>query len=388
MTIESPMHDVDVLADVAQRMLALHESGTTTLEPAVMERPVSTYLDPARWDRELDLLFRRAPVVGALSAQLASPGDQLPVDLAGTPVVLVRGSDGVARAFLNVCRHRGAPVVEAADCGRRMSCRYHGWSYDLEGTLVGVPGAAGFDDMDRANRGLAEITCVERSGVIWLVVDGGSPAAVDAYVGSFANELETLGLADVHHVETRRIDAACNWHLAMDTNTESYHFPFLHRSSIAPFTMGNLNVVDYFGPAQRLGFGASSLPDLADEPIEQWDLPMLEAHLQFVYLIHPNISLLVLGDHVELFQIFPGATVDTSVLLQSYFVRSPMLTDTDRMIASSTFDLFHGVVRDEDFPMAEAIQRGLRSGANSALTFGRNEPALQYLHRQYDAALA
>lgn len=385
------MHRREVLADVAARMLAHHTAGTTDHAAAVMERPVSAYVDPGRWERERVALFGRAPLVAALSPQLPSAGSQLPLDIAGVPLVLVRDEAGVARAYLNVCRHRGAPVVEQPDCGRRMSCRYHGWTYDLEGSLVGLPGG-GCDGLDRSAHGLVAVPCEERAGVVWVIpspdAHGGSAGSFDdSAMAELHGELAHLGLGDLQHVETRELPAACNWHLAMDTNCESYHFAYLHRNSFSPFVMGNLNVVDHFGPAQRLGFAAATLPSLSGTEPAAWDLPMLEGLIQFVYLVFPNVSLLVLSDHVELFQIFPGDTVETSVLLHSYFVRSSVTTDEQRRIASSAFDMFHDVVRLEDLPIAEAIQRGFAAGAQDHLTFARNEPALQHLHRHYDEVL-
>ena len=92
-------------------------------------------------------------------------------------------------------------------------------------------------------------------------------------------------------------------------------------------------------------------------------------------------------DHCQLFQITPGAAVDRTVTRQSYYSRGPLDDDERRFLASAQFDLFHGVVRDEDFPCTEEMQAALRSGANTHYTFGRNEPALQHLHRAYEEAL-
>ena len=379
------MHDRSVLVDTAQRLLALHEAGTTTLEPDVYRNPVSVYVDPNRFDRERDVLFRRTPLALALSCELTEPGAYRTLSVVGSPVVVVRGDDGAARAFLNVCRHRGGRVVADRGCSRRLTCDYHNWSYDTAGRLVGVPGAAGFERVDRETAGLVELSTAERHGIIWGQIDPSAPLDLDAHLGPLDAELAELGLEDLTHVGTRDLPADCNWHVAMDTHTESYHFAALHRNSIAPFTMHDLNVVDRFGPHQRLGFGASSLPTLAGIAPDDWDVA---AHVQFVYLLFPNCSLLVTGDHVELFQILPGASVATSMTHQSYFNRAPLDSDEVVSMTSFLFDMFHAVVRDEDYPCAEGIQVGLASGANSHLVFGRNEPAFHHLHRSYDDALA
>jgi hypothetical protein len=170
----------------------------------------------------------------------------------------------------------------------------------------------------------------------------------------------------------------------MDTNTESYHFPVLHKDTIGPFTMGNLNVFVPFGRSLRLTFAAVTLPMLAEQPEDEW---RPQDHLQFVYLIFPNISLLVTGDHAQLFRMSPDGGVDRCLTAQGFFSRAPLDGGDADLMAAGQFDLFHGVVKQEDMPCAETVQTTLESGANSHLTFGMNEPALHHLHRGYDEAL-
>jgi phenylpropionate dioxygenase-like ring-hydroxylating dioxygenase large terminal subunit len=373
-----PMHRREVLLAQARRMLAHHEAGTTDMAEAEYLAPVSTFTDQAAFERELEVVFRRSPLLAGLSCELAEPGAHSAFDVAGAPVVVTRGEDGRVRAMLNVCRHRGAEVASGRGCARRLACPYHAWVYDTEGTLVGMPGQEGFSGVDRGTHGLVQLPCEERHGLVWLVADPEGTLDLDAWLGPLDAELAELRLGELHHVETRQLPARANWHLAMDTNTESYHFGALHRDSIGPFTMGNLNVVDTFGDSQRLTFAACTLPELAASDEADW---RPEQHLQFVYLLFPNNSLLVTGDHVELFRIMPGRRVDEQLTHQSYYARTPVEGPEAQLMAQAQFDMFHAVVRDEDFPCAESIQRGLASGANAHLTFGRNEPALHHLHR-------
>jgi nitrite reductase/ring-hydroxylating ferredoxin subunit len=159
------MHDHDVLMDQAREMLALHQEGTTFLVDDVYEEPVSVYLDEGRAEAERESLFLRTPQVVCLSNQLVEAGSQVAVTVADLPVIVVRGDDGSIRGFVNACRHRGSTVVTEDTCSRRMTCPYHGWSYDLEGSLVGVPGSAGFHGMDRDAHALASLRVEERHGI-------------------------------------------------------------------------------------------------------------------------------------------------------------------------------------------------------------------------------
>ena len=103
---------VDSHLELAQRLLANVDADTSDLAAAPMKVPASAYRDPARWQLEMEHVFRRSPLVVALSCDIANPGDYSATEIAGRPIVVMRGDDGVARTFLNICRHRGAAVFE------------------------------------------------------------------------------------------------------------------------------------------------------------------------------------------------------------------------------------------------------------------------------------
>src|SRR5688500_15792875 len=121
----------DVTMALAKRMLALHEAGTTDQAPDVHRVASSSYIDPVRWQLEVERIWKRVPLPLALTCEIREPGSYKSMDAVGVPVLVTRGADGVARAFLNSCRHRGA-IVAPEGCGtaRRFTCPYHGWVYD------------------------------------------------------------------------------------------------------------------------------------------------------------------------------------------------------------------------------------------------------------------
>src|SRR6188508_2627493 len=140
---------VDSHLELAQRLLANVDADTSDLAAAPMKVPASAYRDPARWQLEMEHVFRRSPLVVALSCDITNPGDYSATEIAGRPIVVMRGDDGVARTFLNICRHRGAAVFDdGCGHGRRFACPYHAWTYDPNGRLVGVPGRETFGDLD------------------------------------------------------------------------------------------------------------------------------------------------------------------------------------------------------------------------------------------------
>src|SRR5947208_1176904 len=144
----------DTMRDLERRVVShLAHGGTTDLANAPLTVSPSEYTDPARFEAEKRELFRNLPLLACLSLDVAEPGDTFTFDAAGPAILIVRGQDRKARAFLNMCTHRGARLVN--ECHRRklMVCPFHAWSFDGEGKLVGVPGEEAFDGVDRATRG-------------------------------------------------------------------------------------------------------------------------------------------------------------------------------------------------------------------------------------------
>ncbi len=127
-----------------KRLLGYVDNKTTALADSPWRNEVAAYTDPERLAAEQAILFRRHPLLMGLSAEWARPGDYSTDDYAGVPILLSRGRDGKLRAFLNVCRHRGAKVADGCGRAQVFSCPYHAWTYDLSGRLMGIPDEAQF----------------------------------------------------------------------------------------------------------------------------------------------------------------------------------------------------------------------------------------------------
>src|SRR5262249_6443450 len=143
-------------------------AGSTRLAASDMHHPAAAYYDPAHFAREQAVL-RGEPLVVGHSAALAQPGDCLAPDDAGVPIVLIRQANGGLKAFLNVCRHRGArPCPLGASNRPMMVCPYHAWTYALDGRLTSAPAEA-FPSVDLSGHGLVGLPAEERHGLIWVV---------------------------------------------------------------------------------------------------------------------------------------------------------------------------------------------------------------------------
>ncbi len=349
--------------------------------------PVDNYLSPTRFARELEVL-RDVPNVVAHASQLASPGEFLTRDILGLPAIVVRDDDNRARAFVNVCRHRGAQV-ELRDNGtcRRFVCPYHAWTYGRDGCLAKPRHSAGFPSLELARSGLRELPCMEAGGLVWVTPRIGAEAATpDESFQWLIAELEQLGCADsVVFASTARTWRA-NWKLLVDGGLESYHFRVAHKDTIAQLFADTCSVYDSVGDHLRSVLPRMSILDMEGRPQSEW---RIREHSNVLYSIFPSASVLVQDKHLELILMTP-VSVDESRVEVMTIVPSPGPNGhSDR--ARGFWRANHEFTRktlDEDFVLAEQIQRGMHTGANDVYRFGRFEGALRAWHDRLEARLA
>jgi len=376
MSVEQMEHEL------VRRAVQQYRAKGTDQAPSTMKLPVEAYLDPDRYRHEVDQIFHRLPLALALSLELSGPHSYVAQTVMETPVLLTRDEDGVARAFLNVCRHRGATVcVQGAGSARRFTCPYHGWNYDSDGALAGVFGAAVFGDIDRNQLGLTELPCAERSGLIWVALQPDANFDIDDWLGDFAPELDTLDLTNWHLLEQRELVGSPGWKVAWDGYLESYHHKFVHPETVGKQTVSNLLLHDAYGPHQRIVFARRELAEIVDVDETDWVNPG-----QYIRQIHsgfPNLSISgILGDHALVSQLYPGPTPDVTVTRQTVLAARKPETAQEKAASQAFSELVLVAVRDEDYAIGQTIQAALKSGANDAFTFGRNEIALQHYHTQ------
>ena len=369
------------------RMMAHHEAGNTTdLAPEMYRNRIDKYVRADRYEAEIDGLFRGLPMVACMTADVTEPGDYVTLSVADVPILVTRGEDGVLRAFRNVCRHRGACVAEGRGrVAKTFTCPYHAWSYRLDGRLVNPTHKAGFAGLDKGENGLSPVACGESAGIVFVHLEG-DPETFDAsaWLGGAATELAGFGFEHYHRTETRTTTRAMNWKLMLDTFGEVYHVEHLHRTTIHPLIQSNNTLFDSWGPHGRMGVCRWAMNDLVDRPRDEWDLLPVAT---LVYYLLPNTVLIQQVDHLELYQIFPDGPESCTALVSLYAPEEPV-TEKARNYWRRNLDLLMQVTETEDFLMCEQIQRSFASGAQEAIQFGRNEPALIHFHTMLDTLLA
>jgi choline monooxygenase len=186
--------------------------------------PATWYLDPEVAALESRTVFAKSWQVAARSEQLDKPGQYTASEVAGEPVVLVRGSDSVLRGFFNVCRHHAAAVAtESAGEAAELRCPYHGWTYALEGHLKSAPDLGSICGFDRRSMGLVPVESARWKRWVLVRVDGGRAAMTD---------LPGLDVSSYHWFERRRYTLNCNWKVFVDNYLDGgYHVPHLHQGT-------------------------------------------------------------------------------------------------------------------------------------------------------------
>jgi phenylpropionate dioxygenase-like ring-hydroxylating dioxygenase large terminal subunit len=202
--------------------------------PALPDIPAGRYVDPRFHQLELDHVWRKSWLLAAHIDEIPEPGCFMLWENAGQPVVIVHADNGSVNAFYNTCSHRGAPVVtEQRGQSRRLTCQYHGWSYDHEGELRGIRDSQDFRDFDRSCRGLKAVRCERFGNLVFVNFDADAPTLLE-WLGPIADEWEEFQFGSCRLASRAIFDLDCNWKIAMEANTEVYHVPCIHPNTVAP----------------------------------------------------------------------------------------------------------------------------------------------------------
>jgi phenylpropionate dioxygenase-like ring-hydroxylating dioxygenase large terminal subunit len=360
--------------EVARRLLDHIDNKTTDLGDATWREPVANYLSATRFAAECDIL-RRHPVAFCPSAALPSPGSYVARDAAGIPIVAVRDSQGEVRAFRNACRHRGTQVVNGTGCEKALLCRYHGWTYGLDGRLRHVPDEHGFPGLDKSTRGLVAVAAVERNGVVFVKQSG------DA-IGASLDQLPRLIGPEYRLLVGAENDVPANWKIVVEGFLEGYHIRSTHAQTFFPVQFDNLNVVEKFGRNSRVAYPFRNIHKLRDVPPAERSV---DGKLTFVYHLFPNVMVATFPGRIFMVALEPLALDRTRFV--TYVLSNRDLSDSVAQTQLQQGAALVDAGAAEDREMACAIQRSLASGANEFLEFGLFESAIVHFHRALRVAL-
>jgi phenylpropionate dioxygenase-like ring-hydroxylating dioxygenase large terminal subunit len=354
--------------EVVQRIFDHIDNATTDKGNQSWKEPVDNYRSKARLEAELKILQSRT-IVFCPSSALAKPGDYVARDVAGIPLIAVRGLDGEVRAFRNACRHRGVQLANGHGCARALICPYHGWAYSLDGSLKSIPHENGFPDVDKATRGLVAVACLQSNGLVFINQN------------PLANiEHEVLSVPKLLPDGYRLLNSSqqivkANWKLHLESSLEGYHIRQTHKTTFFPVQYDNLTVVEAFGENSRVAFPYQSIEGLRHK--KQTDISV-DGRLTYVYHLFPNV---VISTFPGCMQVVVLEPIDESTTRQ----HSYLVSDIDENQTALLDGVFEGQKfaakgAIEDLQIVQSAQRGLLSGANEFLEFGLFETAIVRLH--------
>ena len=369
---------------IIAEILDLAERRTTHMLPEVMANPTGKYTSAEQLDREISVLFRKFPIAMGHVSEVAEPGDFLTHDRTGVPILITRTQDGTLKAFLNVCRHRGAQL-ESKPCGkaRTFSCPYHAWTYGLDGKLRGMPHGYGFEGVDREKLGLVELPVWERFGLIWVMPSvPDHEIDIDAWLAPMAEQLNGLSL-DTHVIFRKwELDKKMSWRFLLEAFQESYHFCHAHRDTACAGYLDNQSLHINYGPHVRHALPQPNVVELRDRAPEDWEYRKYFMTQNYLF---PANFVQVQTDHVYIHTVIPTGP-GTCVFQCTMLIAEEPATEKAERYFAKNYDLIRQVF-DEDFTIGEGIQRGLESGANAEFLFGKFECGLQFGQQSIDAAL-
>lgn len=376
--------------DMLRRLVRHLADGTTDLASGPMPLDAAIFTDPARFEMERRELFLKRPVLAALSRDLPNPGDTLLFEDLGPSIVLVRNENGKVRAFLNMCAHRGAKVVTECTSRKRLTCRFHGWTFNLDGKLVGIPGAEGFAGVDREQRGLVPVPVGEWKGMIFVQGEpGAQDIDVEAHLGDFAPVAAELELDLAKPVKSGVIDAEANWKYVNDTFCEGYHFATLHAKSIARIAVSNVMAYTAYGANHWMATCRADFRDLVGKPESEWP----EFNYGGLYFFFPNATLNVSpvpggGEFYGLSRVFPGDRAGVSRTRMTTYRPGHSNPNAEDVLWANMQDFVENVVRTEDCSVSRDGQHNLEHApAGFQTLIGANEIAVQGVHRNIQTVI-
>ncbi|MFQ6392304.1 aromatic ring-hydroxylating oxygenase subunit alpha [Nocardia sp. KC 131] len=333
------------------------------------------YVEDSIFAAEQEHLFEQMWFCAVRSADLARPGQFRRVQVGRESVLIVRGRDGALRAFLNICRHRGAMLCteDEGQVKRNLRCPYHAWTYGLDGKLVTAPNMSALkdaegEDIDRVAYGLVPVALREWLGYAWVCLADEPPSFESEVIGAVTERLGTATAIDAYDIDNLKVgrrvvyDVAANWKLIVENFMECYHCATIHPelTEVLPEFADGLAAQVFvghgaeFGP-EVAGFtvdgspGFERLPGVSPEQDRRY----------YAITIRPTVFVNLVPDHIIFHRMYPLAADRTVVECDWLYTGDVVAGGRD---VSHSVELFHRV-NEQDFAACERTQPTMSSRA-------------------------
>lgn len=333
------------------------------------------YTSAAVFAAEQAEIFENSWICAVRAADLAQPGQFKKVQIGRESVLVVRARDGLLRAFLNVCRHRGAQLCTESEgqVRRTLRCPYHAWTYALDGKLVAAPNIVALTDntgaaIDRYRYGLVPVALTEWLGYVWVCLADVPPSFEETVVGEVTLRLGDAAAIDRYGVEGLELghrivyDVAANWKLIVENFMECYHCSSIHPElvDVLPEFARGMAAQSFVGHGAEFGSditgftvdgspGFGTLPGLSDEQDRRY----------FAITVRPSVFVNLVPDHIILHRMYPLAADRTVVECDWLYAPDVVAAGHD---VTRSVELFHRV-NQQDFEACERTQPAMSSRA-------------------------
>lgn len=325
-----------------------------TLEMPPIERaetiPASWYVDERFHDFDREAIFAEHWRYVGPVADVSEPGAYVQVEVAGNPIVIVRDKEGTLRAFYNVCRHRGGPLV-MDECGHTnvLQCKYHGWTYLLDGSLRGVPKFDRAELFDRKDYGLVPATVDTWQDLVFVTLADDPPPLAEVLDG-IVEQIAPMRIDTKQFARRATYDIDCNWKVYVDNYLEGYHVPLVH-----PELNDMLSYRDYRTETrEHYSVQSSPLQEGNESPYEG------VGDAAYYYFVFPNVMLNVLPGRLQMNAVYPTAP-DRARVIFDYYYDDVESADARGRIEEDV--ALSDKIQQEDIEICEYVQRGLESDA-------------------------
>jgi choline monooxygenase len=313
----------------------------------------SFYNDPQWLAFEQPEVFGRTWQLAAHVGDLQNSGDHVVCDVAGKPILIVRGANNRLNAFFNVCRHRAGPLATCNGKGARaLHCKYHGWTYTLEGQLRAATEMQGAAHFDVSEIRLPRVQVQEWQGLVFVALGDDAPLFSSVF-GDISERIRPIDISAMRFAKRDSYKIACNWKVYIDNFLEGYHLPFVHP--------GLSKVLDYRAYDTELHDWYS----LQHSPLRNNDGIYGDGQA-FYYFIYPNIMLNIMPGRMQTNRILPAGHDHCIVEFDYYYTDDPAV-----QARIQNEQAFSDEIQAEDIGICEHVQRGLASGSYEA---GRLNP--------------
>lgn len=352
-------------------------------DPPAISLPPQMFTSHEVYEAERTRIFHRSWVMVGHVDQLVRPGDYLALSIAGEPVVITRGRDGLLHGMSPVCRHRMMPLVGSGSGNTTdFTCPYHLWRYDLDGSLLAATHMRGNPDFDPAGCRLPAFAVEQWHGLVFVNLDAGA-GPIGEHLSTVDAEMANYRLDDMVQVSTWTEEWNCNWKIAVENGHENYHAMGFHPETVKPLMTGRIDM-DVYADSPVV----TRLLTPTGTPFDTTVLPLTEAERKVMYSVRvfPCGAVATFGESIAWISLIP-ISIDRTQVRGGTLMPAAVLESADVEVIRGQVETLTGIINDEDRRGLEAVQSTVGSRFLDRGHLSPKEPGVLAFYRNLALAL-